>query len=85
MIHFVLGGSFYIADARAFASFWWGRGVRMKFCWQASSAEQDYVAAKLEAEHREEIAKKAIEDAAAKVAGGKGWGGRCVDMWCFGE
>jgi len=33
---------------------------------QASSAEQDYVAAKLEAEHREEIAKKAIEDAAAK-------------------
>lgn len=47
---------------------------------QASSAEQDYVAAKLEAEHREEIAKKAIEDAAAKVAGGKGWQGRCVDM-----
>ena len=34
---------------------------------QASSAEQDYVAAKLEAEHREEIARKAIEDAAAKV------------------
>ena len=41
-------------------------------CCQASSAEQDYVAAKLEAEHREEIAKKAIEDAAAKVAGGRG-------------
>ena len=50
-------------------------GVRMKFCWQASSAEQDYVAAKLEAEHREEIAKKAIEDAAAKVGGGEGVAG----------
>lgn len=33
---------------------------------QASAAEQDYVAAKLEAEEREEIAKKAIGDAAAK-------------------
>ena len=44
-----------------------GLTVRMKLNRQASSAEQDYVAAKLEAEHREEIARKAIEDAAAKV------------------